>query len=76
MRNENGLCQATIGSMTYAVRAVELLSRAAIRARTVKLSSGQRNGCIYGIELPCSQLENASAVLSRGGLRLRINTSE
>ena len=71
MRNENGLCQAAIGSMTYAVRAVDLLSRAAIRARTVKISSGQRSGCVYGIELSCAQLDNAEAVLSKSGIRIR-----
>ncbi|MBR2908153.1 MAG: DUF3343 domain-containing protein [Clostridia bacterium] len=64
MREANGLCRAAIGSVTHATQAQNVLARAAIRSRVIKVSSGQRNGCVYGIEIPCSQKRNAEEILS------------
>ena len=76
MRETNGICRAAIGSTTHATRAQNALARAAIRARVIKVSSGQKNGCIYGIELPCSQIKNAEEVLARQNIHVRGWTTE
>lgn len=71
MREANGLCRAAIGSVTHATQAQNVLARAAIRSRVIKASSGQRNGCVYGIEIPCSQRRNVEEILSQSGIRIR-----
>lgn len=71
MRDEKGLCRAAIGSDTHATRAQAALARAAIRARVVKVSSDRGSGCLYGIELPCSQRNNTEEILTRSGIRIR-----
>ncbi len=71
MREANGLCRAAIGSVTHATQAQNVLARAAIRSRVIKVSSGQRNGCVYGIEIPCSQRRNVEEILSQSGIRIR-----
>ena len=71
MREATGICRGAIGSTTHAERAQNALLRAAIRTRVVKVSSGQRNGCIYGIEIPCAQKQNAEEVLARQNIRIR-----
>lgn len=76
MREQDGLCRAAIGSVTHATRAQNALLRAAIRARVVKISSGQQSGCVYGVEIPCSQRNNTAEVLYKNGLRVRGWTSE
>ena len=69
-----GLSKAAIGSMTHATRAADLLTRAAIRARVVKISSAERSGCTYGVEFPSEQWKNAEAVLARQNIRMqRVN---
>jgi len=76
MRDAHNICKAAIGSATHAQRAAEILLRAAIRAEVVKLSSGRKDGCIYGIELPCAQKRNAIEVLSRQRIPIRSWTDE
>ena len=71
MNEKKGICTAVIGSTTHATHAEEVLMRAAIRSRVVKVSSGARNGCIYGIELPCIQKENAEEVLRKSRIQIR-----
>lgn len=71
MRDSHGLCRAAIGSSTHAERAAELLLRAAIRTEVVKISSGQKSGCIYGISLPCAQKQNAAEILARKKIPVR-----
>ena len=67
-----GTCTAVIGSLTGAMRAQSILDEAAIRAVVVKVSSSKKTGgCAYGVDFPCTQMSNAQAVLSRGGVRVR-----
>ena len=76
MRETNGLCRAAIGSMTHATQAQNVLARAAIRSRVIKVSSGQKSGCVYGIEVPCSQKRNTEEVLSLQKISIRGWTAE
>ncbi len=70
--NHSGVCTLVIGSMTQAMTAQSVLAEAAIRASIVKISSSRtHNGCAYGLDLPCTQMGNAKAVLSRAGVRIR-----
>ena len=71
MRDSHGLCKAAIGSSTHAERAAELLRKAAIRTEVVKISSGQKSGCTYGIALPCEQRRNAAEILGRQRIPVR-----
>lgn len=71
MHDQNGICTAAVGSVTHAERAKSLLARAAIRARVIKVSSGERYGCVYGIEVPCSQKKNVEEILSLQRLHVR-----
>ena len=71
MPEGRGLCRTAIGSVSHASRAESVLARAAIRARAVKISSGESSGCIYGIEIPCSQIRNAEGILRELGIRPR-----
>ena len=70
--NHSGVCTLVIGSMTQAMTAQSVLAEAAIRASIVKISSSRtHNGCAYGLDLPCTQMGNAKAVLNRAGVRIR-----
>lgn len=70
--SHSGVCTLVIGSMTQAMTAQSVLAEAAIRASIVKISSSRtHNGCAYGLDLPCTQMGNAKAVLSRAGVRIR-----
>ena len=70
--NYPGVCTLVIGSMTQAMTAQSVLAESAIRASIVKISSSRtHNGCAYGLDLPCTQLGNAKAVLGRAGVRIR-----
>ena len=70
--SHSGVCTLVIGSMTQAMTAQSVLAEAAIRASIVKISSSRtHNGCAYGLDLPCTQLGNAKAVLGRAGVRMR-----
>ena len=67
-----GTCTAVIGSMTGAMRAQSILAEAAIRAVVVKVSSSKNTGgCAYGVDFPCTQMNNAQTVLNRSGVRVR-----
>ena len=70
--SHSGVCTLVIGSMTQAMTAQSVLAEAAIRASIVKISSSRtHNGCAYGVDLPCTQMGNAKAILGRAGVRIR-----
>ena len=62
-------CIFTTGSVTYSMKAKQLLWEYAIPANTVKLSTSQnKKGCIYGIEFPCGHKSNVSRILAANGV--------
>ena len=66
------VCTAVTGSMTMALKAQRALSKEAIRANTVKVSSSTTaKGCIYGVEFDCPPLEKVSSTLSQAGVEVK-----
>lgn len=58
-------CIAAFQSMTQALGAQRVLSRAAIRTRVVKLNANQTTrGCAYGLEFACVQQQNVKTILA------------
>ena len=70
-RNDHQICLGVIGSTTYATRAQRALTRAAIRAEVVKISSEQKSGCMYGIRISCEQRRIAEEVLMNERIPIR-----
>ena len=65
-------CKLSVGSVTYAEKAMRILARAAIYSEMVKLDGDTRGkGCIYGLEVSCSQLDNAKAALRTAGIKAK-----
>ena len=70
-------CKLSVGSVTNAEKAMRALARATIYSEIVKLdSAGRGKGCVYGLELPCSQLDNAKAVLRSAGIKAKDLSSD
>ena len=66
---DRALCRIALGSMTVAMKAQRILSRNAIRADVVKISSEQSlKGCVYGIEFSCALLGNVRSILDSAGI--------
>ena len=64
------VCTAVTGSMTMALKAQRVLSRATIRANTVKVSRSEK-GCIYGVEFDCALLGNVKMLLNSAGVEVK-----
>ena len=65
-------CRADVGSLTAALKAQKVLSRAAIPTTVVKTEpSAKSRGCSYGLSFSCSQLGNLQSVLEREGIRVK-----
>ena len=64
-------CTVSIGSVTYAEKAMRALASAAIYSEIIKLDESRSRGCIYGLEFPCSQAENVKAVLRQAGIKAK-----
>ena len=63
-------CVCGVSTMTQAMRARELLLRAAIRADVVQTdSSRQKRGCAYAVSYPCDQERIARVILREAGIR-------
>ena len=70
-------CKLSVGSVTYAEKGARALAKAAIYSEVIKLDGGSRGkGCIYGLELAYSQLENAKTVLRSAGIKAKDIPSE
>lgn len=64
------VCTASMSSETYALKAQRALSEASIPSRVVRLDGAKsRQGCAYGIEFSCGQLNNVKKILQ--GARIR-----
>lgn len=64
-------CKLSLGSVTYAEKAMRALAKAAIYSEIVKLDGDRGHGCVYGLELSCPQLENAKTVLRAAGIKAK-----
>ena len=65
-------CKLSVGSVTYAEKAMRALAMAAIYSEIIKLDGKERGrGCVYGLEIACSQLDNAKAVLRTAGVKIK-----
>ena len=67
----NTKCTVSIGSVTYAEKAMRALASAAIYSEIIKLDENRNRGCIYGLEFPCSQTDNVRAVLRTAGIKTK-----
>ena len=64
-------CTVSVGSVTYAEKAMRSLASAAIYSEIIKLDESKSRGCVYGLEFPCSQLDNVRAVLRQAGIKVK-----
>ena len=68
MRNQ--ICVAGIGSVTYAMKAQEILSASGIQAEVIRLRPEQtKRGCAYGISLGCGEFRRALSLLRGAGVQ-------
>ncbi len=68
MRNQ--ICVAGIGSVTYAMKAQELLAASGIRSKVIRLRPEQtKRGCAYGISLGCGEFRRALSLLRNAGIQ-------
>ncbi|MBR2371058.1 MAG: hypothetical protein IKA82_03450 [Clostridia bacterium] len=64
--------RAVIGSVTSAMRARSVLEREVIRVDVVKITdTGDRRGCVYGIEFSDTQTENVLRILNRSRITVK-----
>lgn len=64
-----GVCAASIGSVTHAMKAQKLLTDQAIQCSVSKVTD--KSGCVYGIKFPCVHKNNVQSILSNGGIRVK-----
>ena len=62
-------CIATIGSVTGAMRAQNVLANAAIPTNVIKEET--RGGCAYSLSFSCAQLNNVKTVFEHEKIRVR-----
>ena len=68
MRNQ--ICVAGISSVTYAMKAQELLTVSGIRSEVIRLRPEQtKRGCAYGISLGCGEFRRALSLLRGAGIQ-------
>lgn len=59
----------TVGAVTYAIKARNLLSRGGIRSKLVKIdSSASSPGCTHGLEISENDLYDLAALLREHGI--------
>ncbi|MBR5516084.1 MAG: DUF3343 domain-containing protein [Clostridia bacterium] len=64
MGKRNNMCALALPSLTYAMRASELLKSNGIYSRVITLDpSVTKKGCTNGIETECKQIARAKAIL-------------
>ena len=77
LNNRNGECRcagcsASIGSMTWAMRAQSALAAEAIPSTVIKTDErGGGRGCIYGVAFACSWRDNVKRVLEAAKISVR-----
>lgn len=59
----------TVGSVTYAIKARNLLSRGGVRSKLVKVESKKsKNGCTHGVEFNTVDFYRAVVILKENNL--------
>ena len=72
MKYEHYLCTVAIGSVTDAMKAERILSRAAIPSDVVKVDkTRKKSGCIYGVSFACSQDSNVRSLLTAASINIK-----
>ncbi len=67
-----GGCMAVFGAMTRAMRAQQILARAAIRTEVIQADATRnKGGCAYALSYPCTQEGNVRTILASAGVRVR-----
>jgi len=62
-------CRLVLGAMSAALRAQKVLQHSGISGAVIKMTSDRRqSGCLYGLALPCVQLEAAKRTLHDRGI--------
>lgn len=65
-------CIASFSSQTYAIKAQRALALNSIPSRVIKLDGEKsKKGCSYGVEIPCSLLENSKIIFERSRIKAR-----
>ena len=65
-------CIASFASQTYAIKAQKALASASIPCRVVKLDGKKsKKGCAYGVEIPCSLIDNSKSILNKAKIKVR-----
>ena len=65
-------CFAVIGSVTQAMRAQNVLTKAAVRAEVIKVDSTiTGKGCAYAVVYSCAQADHVKMILKDAGIRVR-----
>lgn len=69
MQNLN--CVAGIGSVTYAMKAQEILTNANIQSNVIRLRPEEtKRGCAYGIRIDCAEFKRAIILLRNSGIQV------
>lgn len=72
MKESDRGCFAELSSMTYAMKAQQVLSAAAIPCTVIKQeSASSRRGCTYGIRFSCLQKNNVRTVLDAARISVK-----
>ena len=70
MKANDGKCVIAMSSMTYALKAEQLLKSSGMQVRVVKLAQGRTaRGCAYGLELSCAQAHLALLRLEESSIK-------
>ena len=63
------ICQIALGSITYALKARQILKVHGISSEIIKQhDTGDARGCIYGLSLDCRQYAAALVLLDQRGV--------
>ena len=61
-----------IGSATRSIKAKNLLFRAGVRAKLIKLDGIEGPGCTHGLEIPEVELYSAAEILRRANIKYKV----
>ena len=66
----------TVGSVTYAIKARNMLSRGGVRSKLVKTDgTGQNRGCTHGLELNSEDFYRAVVILKENNINYNVYKS-
>lgn len=62
----------TVGSVTYAIKLKNMLSRKGIRSSLVKVEDNKGSGCIHGVELDAADFLAAVVIMKENGVNYSV----